>query len=420
MQTHRSKSWLCSIFVLAACGAPNDDALVEGLQSAEPYGVDSFATRDGRPVLDNEDGTWSYADRWTANDEVDDGSFVWAYVSPVRYPNEPRTAEVFSFVMGDERPQPLADRILGHRRYAHGEIWEVIDVHAERLDPRLVADVEAEIRDFEPPLSDEVGRTVEWIPDSWTNEDCNGIGGNEVHVWDGESRNRKSGPSFTDRQETAVFLSAPFGNEQLGCSGVLLRDDWVLTAAHCVVDAQENLIVPESDWDVRNVHGEEVGVDAIHVASGYNLSAIDHDYEDDWALLELTSDHPTTPGGDMDIYGGSDSAFEDIDDHVHLLGYPSFVLSAGGSCIAGNEDLFHLSDAEVTSSPSGRLRLKSDGAPQQSGSPYYFCPDSADDVCGPGEEGRVIAVHAGFNPVNNRYVGPKASSFRAEALAIMP
>ena len=122
----------------------------------------------------------------------------------------------------------------------------------------------------------------------------------------------------------------------------------------------------------------------------------------------------------MDLYGASDSGFEDIDDKIHLLGYPRFVLNAAGDCKAGNEDLFHLKNAKATSTHAGRVRFKSDGAPQQSGAPYYFCPEGPDDVCGPGEEGRVVAVHAGFNPVSNRYVGPKASAFYAEALSIMP
>jgi hypothetical protein len=407
--------------LLSACDTPYDEGLVEELSAGAPSAADGFQDqRDGRPVVEHNDGTWSYADRWTNHDEIDDGTFVWAYVAKVRYPVDPKAAEKFSFVMDDEKPRPLAERMLGHRRYSHGEIWEIVDVHADHLDPELVKSAEADIQDFEAPDPREVGRTVEWFPESWTNEDCDGVGGNEVHVWDGESRTRKAGPGFTNRQETAVFLNAPFGIGQIGCSGVLLRNRWVLTAAHCVVDAQENLLVPESDWNVRNVHGETVGVDAIHVASGYNYTAIDHDYEDDWALLKLDSTHPTPAGGDMDIYGGSDSDFEDIDEKVHLLGYPSFVLSAAGNCIAGNEDLFHLKNAKATSTPAGRVRFKSDGAPQQSGAPYYFCPDGADDVCGAGEEGRVVAVHAGFNPVNNRYVGPKASSFRAEALSIMP
>ena len=49
-----------------------------------------------------------------------------------------------------------------------------------------------------------------------------------------------------------------------------------------------------------------------------------------------------------------------------------------------------------------------------------FCPAGADDVGGSGDKGKVIGVHVGFNPVQNRYQAPKASAFRADALAVMP
>jgi hypothetical protein len=67
------------------------------------------------------------------------------------------------------------------------------------------------------------------------------------------------------------------------------------------------------------------------------------------------------------------------------------------------------------------LKYKSDGAVRSSGSAYYFCPDGDDAVCGPGEEGRVIGVHAGFwtDGITSRYIGPKATDFASTAISIM-
>lgn len=78
-----------------------------------------------------------------------------------------------------------------------------------------------------------------------------------------------------------------------------------------------------------------------------------------------------------------------------------------------------MADALVMSTAGKRVKLKSDGTPGQSGSPYYFCPVGADHLCASTDPGEVVAVHAGFNPLENRYVGPKANSFREAAFELM-
>ena len=65
------------------------------------------------------------------------------------------------------------------------------------------------------------------------------------------------------------------------------------------------------------------------------------------------------------------------------------------------------------------LRLRIDGAPGQSGSAFYYCPAGDNNVCLPGEKGYIIGVWAGWNSLRDRFVGPKASSFRAAALAFI-
>lgn len=260
------------------------------------------------------------------------------------------------------------------------------------------------------------------MPYAWDGEDCDGISenGNEVKVWDGESRVRKT-ENFTGRQKATVRLN--FNGAE--CSGTRLNAEWIVTSAHCIEDHDGTLFGELYQLIAFDVLGNTAEVEDVFVAgyhSGndpYNWNYLDHDYADDWALIQMAESFPTV-AEDMDLYGGSDSTFENIGANVHNNGFPQYVLDQNGGCEEGDNDFFWLSNALVTSTANQRTKWKTDSSPGMSGSGYYFCPDGPDDdVCADDEVGMIVALASGFNTFEDRHIGPKASAFRSAAITCM-
>ncbi|MFK7931563.1 MAG: serine protease [Myxococcota bacterium] len=367
------------------------------------------------------EGTYTL-DRQSSEDVIVEGALTWQYVGQIRFPERHDPPTQVSFIEQDDRPQPLAERLIGSMRYMNdGEAWRLVAVDESMLNDALVRAADEQVQRWRPDPETMVGQEVSWTPYSWTKKDCDSNPDKEVRVWNGESRTKKTAP-WTDRQATTLFLESPGSS---GCTATLLLERWAITAAHCVAQSNGFPHSPINSYTVHNVHSSDWsrGLDSITVASSYFASPTD--FGDDWAILELSSGFSTNMP-DMDLWDGTDSKFENIGAKVHNLGYPGDVLTSSGSC-SSNVDgtnawglgLRHHANAEVTSTPTKKVRLKGDGSPGNSGGPWYFCPASADDVCGPGEKGEIVAIAAGYNTVNARHVGPKASNFRPEALTFI-
>jgi hypothetical protein len=244
---------------------------------------------------------------------------------------------------------------------------------------------------------------------------CDG-GADDVHIVNDESRNPISPPDVSaPRQRTAVRVQVDLGNEQGNCSGVMLRNRWLVTAAHCLFDDNNNQIQEadiniELDW----ANERQEGVTYAFIGDGFNPGS-SGDWKDDYALIKLDRAWANDPG-DMDLSNAGNSTLKGVGSHFHVLGFPGWFT---GCYTTQAFWLVHSGNNDVTGFFKQTLRWAGDGTTGMSGGPLYYCPDGADDTCDRNDTGFVVALFGGWNSVASRFVGPRASNFRAWATYLM-
>lgn len=385
-------------------------------------------------TIDHEDGTYSYvlADDFDPEERVQGEIITWRYDGQARFSHAPAMGGERTFVVPEEEPLDPLDQLMQMRRVdRQGRVWVVDSVDEEawaaaRAEARRPEENEGDepeatlpLRTPEEPLPP--GSVVTWQPASWTHLDCipgGGLNPNELHLWEGESRDEIFS-GHTARQQTAVRVRV---NGSIVCSAVILRQDQVLTAAHCVSDDSNNPInVNTVDVCRDDIAGciDASDIDFSGSYGGGSGSGGGTDFADDWAIIELDQTWSAAGFGtaeDMDLSSASDTVLGNLT-KVHNLAFPQFL--PGCSLSSGTTLIHNLENEPIAAIQNKRLRFKIDGSAGHSGSPIYYCPTGDDNVCGAGEKGFVIAVFAGWNTLNDRHVGPKSASFIDAAVAFM-
>lgn len=385
---------------------------------------DAMDAKEPGVVVDNGDGTWSYAPPKGFDPEllVADGIVTWGYVGQAKYAWEPKPLQRYTYT--ERAPEDLMDgrgeylwRMVQTDRL--GRQWKVSDVDDVAWDALLAAQPKEPVEPREPAKSDTkevevpVGTEMTVEVMSWDNTDCDNdsSNGNEVRVWEGEDRVKVESPIGRQRALVRVELDGYYK-----CTGTLVKNRWVLTAAHCVTDDNGDLL--DGSFQVRDYEGEITAASSISFPEAYNGNGA-AEPRDDWALIYLNSWYGDPPGETMGLSSASDSTLEALT-ITRELGYPAHWM-IGSTCWENTSwNLFRCEEDEpIAQVQSDSLRMKIDASPGNSGGPWYFCPEADDDECLSGEPGMIYGVVSGFNQLIDRAVGAKVPYFRADALAII-
>ncbi|MEZ4364437.1 MAG: trypsin-like serine protease [Kofleriaceae bacterium] len=375
-------------------------------------------------VIEHEDGTYSLAPPAGRGQgsTVRKGALTWSYVGQARHTRDPQPMHTMEYVTA--APTPIDEREQVRSMMwedEHGSIWRVGEADMGQVRALLAArDADsAETRlgltkpgaQVAPQAVEEPGRRVRIDTMSWTGSTC----GNHYYMGD-DDRVQVSGSSSTRRK--AIVEVRVSG--QTACTGVILRDRWVLTAAHCIFDSATNLLIDRSAMSVRRWDG--VDTTPIHSLSGRvwdaEFTSPGTDPKDDWALLHLSTSFQA-PFYDMDISAASDTTLSNLTGVVNLA-FPAFAPYCTSNATGNVVDAMWMNDVgELGAIYNRKINLKIDGGSGHSGSPVFYCPDGNINVCAGTEKGFVISVWSGWNGFETTAVGAKGPEFRAAAIAAM-
>ncbi len=276
---------------------------------------------------------------------------------------------------------------------------------------------------------------------TWYTRDCDGgfPPKSQHSIWDNEDRVATSYGFRAQRANVYIELKALVNGQSVWggqCSGTMVADDYLVTAAHCLIDQNGNLPHPEfivvcarGNDASEGVNAQCTLADSYVINPGYNVGGSGFQPNQDYAVVRL----PQAIVGANDTMGlssASPSTWENFyTRNVAFPGFiPGFVPVSTPSC---NSNSVATQQASIFSPAfnmthqlfagtqyrgarfelfwsSNRIRTRLDGAVGQSGSAWFYCPSSEDCDATP----FIIGLFTHWSSTSGRHLGPRVDLFK--------
>lgn len=342
-----------------------------------------------------------------------------------------------------------------------GTTWEIVGADVDAIQGLLAtADTMNEPAQGTVPANDLVWEDAENVTlqyNSWTNEECSSVSSTEddsFNVYSGESIYRQQ--QLDTWEENPVSIVGHIDGERYGCNGIFVGPDddtseqgFILTAAHCVANRKGELAARIEVCAHGGSYPNEQcryelddTLDEVIVAPDYHHAwPRTADPTDDIALIKIDpTDGFTTPQYDaMKLSEAPDSfvtpktmrtgsfheqhfdahtdsctdGLEALKDGICFCQANSKSSPVPNSQNSGSFLLTQSTSSFHSPATTSRFRWRADGGEGFSGSGLYYCGSTTCSITPGGARAGVVSVWSSWNPVVDRFVGPKVRNHRA-------